>query len=131
MEARSTVAQSQAAESRKIGVLPCSGACNVGMMTTRAVVEIVSKRHGVGFVCALGLPLGIPGIIEMAKKADYYIALNGCEVKCATKSLEKAGIKWDKELTLTKDLGLSKNKNLQDENGLPEVIRRLSESMES
>lgn len=131
MEDKSTAAQSQPAESRKIGVLPCSRACSVGMMTTQAVLEIASKRPDIGFVYALGLPLGIPGIIEMAKKADYYIALNGCEVKCATKSLEKAGIKWDKELTLTKDLGLSKNKNLKDENGLPEVIRRVSKSMES
>ncbi|MEW5866504.1 MAG: hypothetical protein AB1774_06540 [Bacillota bacterium] len=53
MENRSSVAQSQPAESRKIGVLPCSGACNVGMMTTRAVVEVASERPDVGFVCAL------------------------------------------------------------------------------
>ena len=114
---------SQPPAGRKVGILPCSGACNVGMMTTRAVVEISSERPDVSFVCALGLPLGIPGIIENAKKADYYLALNGCEVRCATKSLEKAGIKWDKELILTRDLGLPKNKNLKDGERLSDVIR--------
>jgi len=113
-----------------IGLLPCSGSCNVGMLTTKAVVEAVTKDPNVNFVCALGLPLGIPGIIENAKKSEKYAALNGCEVRCASKSLEKVGIPYQVEMVLTRDLGIKKNKNLKEEEALPELRERVSQLIE-
>lgn len=114
-----------------VGLLPCSGACNVGMLTTKIVVEAASRDPDVNFVCALGLPLGIPGIIENAKKSEKYAALNGCEIRCASKSLERVGIPYQAELVLTRDLKLKKSKNLKDEKGFEELLERVSGIIES
>ena len=114
-----------------IGLLPCSGSCNVGMLTTKAVVEAVTKDTNVNFVCSLGLPLGIPGIIDNAKKSERYAALNGCEVRCASKSLERVSIPYQIEMVMTRDLGIKKNKNLKEEEHLPELLEKLSQVIES
>lgn len=60
------------------------------MLTTRAVVDLAEKHYNINFVCSLGIPLNIEGIVNNAKKSEYYIALNGCKVKCATKALESS-----------------------------------------
>lgn len=57
--------------------------------------------------------MGIPGIIEMARQSDNYVALNGCEIKCASKALQSANIEVDDEITLTSDLKISKKKELR------------------
>jgi uncharacterized metal-binding protein len=105
-----------------IGILPCSGACNVGMLTTKCVTQMAQKHENINFVCALGLPLGIQGIVNNAKKSEYYIALNGCDVGCASKALKSVQIEPDREIVVTKDLRIQKNKNYSDENGLDTLL---------
>ncbi len=112
-----------------IGLLPCSGACNVGMLTTKCVTQMAQKHDNVNFVCALGLPLGIPGIVNNAKKSEYYIALNGCEVACASKALKSVQIEPDQEIIVTKDLGIQKNKNYSDDNGLDALLTKVESFM--
>ena len=109
----------------KVGVLPCSGACNVGMMTAKTTVDMCEEFENVGFVCALGLPLGIPSIIANGKKLDRNIAVNGCEMRCATKSLEAAALPVDREVVLTGDFHLKKTKSFKDEEGLDRVKERV------
>jgi len=104
-----------------VGILPCSGACNVGMVTTKCVTQLAQKNDNINFVCALGLPLGIEGIVKNAKKSEYYIALNGCNVGCASKALKSINIQPDVEISVTDDIGIKKNKNYFDENGLAEL----------
>lgn len=116
---------------KRIGILPCSGACNVGMLTARAVVELVDRYDNINFVCALGIPLGIPGIINNAKKSDAYIALNGCDVKCASKALESIGVSVDAEVIVTKGLGIQKTKDLRSNEGLPELIAKGQELIDA
>ncbi len=108
---------------KRIGILPCSGACNVGMMSTRTVVNIHGERDDSDFVCALGLPLGIEGIIQQGKSSDRYIAINGCPVRCASKALESADIPVDMEIVMTERYGIRKNKNLKDDEKMDDVIR--------
>jgi uncharacterized metal-binding protein len=114
----------------KIGVLPCSGACNLGMMTTKAVVEVCQENDQVGFVCALGLPLGIEGIVAKARAFKKNVAVNGCEVRCASRSLEMVGLPVDHELVLTRDFDLEKSKNFKDERGLEAVVQSLSQAVD-
>ncbi|GAU79916.1 putative zinc-binding protein [Fusibacter sp. 3D3] len=47
----------------KIGILPCQGACNVGVMTNKVALNLVDNET-VNMVCPLGLPLGIQNIID-------------------------------------------------------------------
>lgn len=110
-----------------IGLLPCSGSCNVGMMTTRCVIDMIDTHDNINFVCALGLPLGIPNIINNAKKSEYYIALNGCEVECATKALKSANIEADTVIVVTKDFEIKKNKQFRSLEGQKELEAQVEE----
>lgn len=112
-----------------IGILPCSGACNVGMLTTKCVTWLAQQHDNINFVCALGLPLGIQGIVNNAKKSEYYIALNGCEIGCASKALKSAQIEPDQEIIVTKDFGIQKSKNYADENGLDILVTKVESFM--
>jgi uncharacterized metal-binding protein len=107
----------EVSKKKVIGVLPCSGCCNVGMMTTRCVIDMIDVHDNINFVCALGLPLGIPNIINNARKSEYHIALNGCEIECSTKALKSAGIEADTVIVVTKDLKIKKNKELRSQEG--------------
>jgi uncharacterized metal-binding protein len=113
------------------GVLPCSGACNVGNMTVKAAGTLAAERADIQYVCALGLPLGIEGIISKAKRASQYVAMNGCEVACATKALQSIGIDPHKELCLTKDFSIKKSNDYQDEHRLSDVIERAKKIVDS
>lgn len=104
----------------KLGILPCQGACNVGNMTNKVALNFV-ENDKVNMVCSLGLPLGIQKIVDMAMLNDKFIALNGCPVKCASKTLQSVGINNYDELTLTNDFGIDKNKNFADETKMGDV----------
>ncbi len=107
---------------KDIGILPCSGACNVGMLSTKAVVNTLEEKENTGFVCALGLPLGIEGIIKNGKSSDGYIALNGCKVRCATKALKSADIPVNEEIFIAERYGIEKNKDLRSDEKLDKII---------
>lgn len=108
-----------------IGLLPCSGACNVGMLTTKTVTKLADQHDNINFVCALGLPLGIEGIVNNAKKSEYYIALNGCKVACASKALHAINIQPDQEILVTDDIGIKKTKKYADETGLDALLEKV------
>lgn len=107
-----------------IGVMPCSGACNVGQMSTKAVVEAIQRRPGeIGFVCALGLPLQIPGIVKKAhENYDRHIAVNGCKVACATKALQSVDLEPETSLLVTDAICYEKNGDLTDETRMPDLV---------
>lgn len=114
----------------KIGVLPCQGSSNTGMMTSKAAIHFVN-HDDINMVCPLGLPLGIESIIGNARKNDRHIAINGCPIKCASKALASIGLTDYEEMTLTSDFGIQKNKNFNDETGLPQVIEALGKKIQS
>jgi uncharacterized metal-binding protein len=107
-----------------IGILPCQGTSNTGVMTTKAAMHFAKKQEA-SMVCPLGLPLGIEGIIKSCKSNDGHIALNGCGVKCASKALDSIGVTNYTELELVSDFGIKKNKNYDEETGLDDVIKAL------
>ncbi|WP_298202577.1 putative zinc-binding protein [Desulfosporosinus sp.] len=106
----------------KIGIVACSGASNTGILTTKAALKALSKDENLGIVCAMGIPLGLENIVANAKKHDKFIALNGCELQCATKVLATIELKPDQNIVLTKDLNIAKNENYDEETHLEEVV---------
>ncbi|MDO9527579.1 MAG: putative zinc-binding protein [Syntrophales bacterium] len=103
-----------------IGILSCQGACNVGVMTNKIVLKLVDNET-VNMVCPLGLPLGIKSIIDMANVNEKHLALNGCLIKCASKAFEY------KEIMLTADFDIPKNKNFNDETSIDKVEEKVKE----
>ncbi len=66
--------------------------------------------------CLAGIGGGLSGMIESAKGADRVLAIDGCPVDCAKKTLEKAGVSSFVHLRVT-DHGMKKGQSpVTDEN---------------
>ena len=88
-------------ESSEILLFTCSGGSNVGQIANQAAVALA--REGVGrMFCLAGIGGHIPGIIESTKAGKMIVALDGCPVACARKTLEHAGFGIDEYLQVTK-----------------------------
>lgn len=59
-----------------------------------------------------------------------FIALNGCPMKCSSKTLDKVGIIGYEEIVLTSDFGIEKNKNFNDESNMDKVEQKIEEIIE-
>jgi uncharacterized metal-binding protein len=93
-------------EPGEILLFTCSGASNVGQVANQAAVTLA--QDGVGrMFCLAGIGGHIPGMIESTKAGKMIVALDGCPVACAKKTLEHAGFRIDEYLQAT-ELGMEK-----------------------
>jgi uncharacterized metal-binding protein len=97
-------------EATSVLVFPCSGGSNVGQLANAAGIEL-SKRGKVNFYCLAGMGAHVAGMVDSAQHADYRIAIDGCPVACARKTLEQAGVPVEKAIVIT-ELGITKNHEL-------------------
>lgn len=87
----------------------CSGAADVGALSDLSARLL--HREGVGkMYCLAGIGAKINSFIETTSAASMIIAIDGCQMDCAKKSLENAGIASFHSLRIT-DLGLQKGKS--------------------
>jgi len=91
----------------EILIFPCSGGSNVGQIANEAAKNLSTLGHGKMY-CLAGIGGHVSGITELAKTAKKIIAIDGCPVSCAKKTLEHAGFKADVHLVVT-DLDIQKN----------------------
>ncbi len=103
----------------------------MGMITIKATLRLLKDNQNVGYVCALGLPLGLESIVSKAKAFDKQIALNGCELECASKALQSIGIEPDKKVHIANDYRIVKNKNFDDETDLDSIADDLKKEIET
>jgi len=92
-------------------IFSCSGGCNVGQIANAAVFRLATGGTG-KMACLAAVSAGMPGPVTGAKQAKMVLAVDGCPVKCAGKTLEKAGIKVTYHVLVT-DLGLRKVDDVQ------------------
>ncbi|MFC2155385.1 putative zinc-binding protein [Acidobacteriota bacterium] len=90
-------------------IFPCSGAADVGEISDRAARRMTSTGIGKMF-CLAGIGGNISGMIESAKGADKVLAIDGCALDCARKTLEEKSIEGFSHLRVT-DTGLEKGKS--------------------
>ncbi len=91
-------------------LLPCSGGSNCGQITNQVAVSL--DVLGVGRIyCLAGIGAHIDGMVESARGAKRIVALDGCQVACARKTIEHAGLKVTDWICVT-DEGISKSHNL-------------------
>jgi len=94
----------------EITFLPCAGGSNCGQITNQVAVSL--DNLGVGHIyCLAGIAAHIDGIVESARGARRLVALDGCQVACAKKAIEHAGLKVTDWICVT-DEGISKSHNL-------------------
>jgi len=63
------------------------------------------------FFCLAGIGGHVSGMIESTRAGKMLVAIDGCPVACAKKTLEHAGFNIDEYVQVT-DLGIEKNHDL-------------------
>jgi uncharacterized metal-binding protein len=97
-------------EPSEILIFSCSGGSNVGQIANQAGVNLAQKSMG-KFFCLAGIGGHVGGMIESTKAGKMLIAIDGCPVACAKKTLEHADFDIDEYVQVT-DLGIEKNPDL-------------------
>jgi len=115
-------------KAEEIILLPCSGGSNCGQIANQAAVKL--DEEGIGKIyCLAGIGAHIKGMVESAKSAKRIVALDGCDVACAKKTIEHAGLLVTDWVCVT-DEGIAKNHQFKiaaKETNL--IIRRTKESL--
>jgi uncharacterized metal-binding protein len=94
----------------EITILPCSGGSNCGQIANQAAVSL--DVLGVGHIyCLAGIGAHIDGMVESARGVKRIVALDGCQVACAKKTIEHAGLTVTDWICVTEE-GISKSHNL-------------------
>ena len=72
-------------------LMPCSGGSNCGQLANHAAINL--DLSGIEHVyCLAGIGAHIEGMIESARSAKRIVAIDGCSVACAKKTIEHAGL---------------------------------------
>ncbi len=97
-------------EPSEILIFPCSGGSNVGQIANQAGVKLTQEGMG-RFFCLAGIGAHVSGMVESTRAGKILVAIDGCPVACAKKTLEHAGFNIDEYVQVT-DLEIEKNHNL-------------------
>ena len=101
-------------------IFPCSGAADVGEISDRVARKLT--REGVGkMFCLAGVGGHVNNIITSTSAAGKILAIDGCPVDCAKKTLEHAGFSDVAHVRVT-DLGCEKGKSVVTD----EIITRIT-----
>lgn len=106
-----------------VAVFYCAGASNVGQST---MLGSVKAANNIGYdkaslLCLASISAGLANITNGAKNAKGIVAIDGCPMSCAKTTLNKAGFEIDKHIIVSKDLGISKNFNLNSSTDLEKI----------
>ncbi|WP_321420711.1 putative zinc-binding protein [uncultured Methanomethylovorans sp.] len=99
-----------ACEAAIVGLYACAGGSNVGQMANRVAVDLTKKGKG-KIMCTVGIGGNVPGILKSTEGTDEIVAIDGCPLVCAKKSLELAGFIVDKSIVIT-EMGMKKGGKL-------------------
>jgi len=114
--------------SSDVRVVACSGASNVGQIANQAAIELAREKVA-GFFCLAGVGGHIKGMVKSAKEAGLMIAIDGCPVQCAAKTLQHADIEPAIKIVVT-DLGIEKSPDLApDEKACSRVVEKVKEEL--
>jgi len=71
-------------------IFPCSGGSDVGEISDRTARAMTAEGKGKMF-CLAGIGARVSSIMETTGAAEKLLAIDGCPVECARKTLEGAG----------------------------------------
>lgn len=94
-------------KAEEVILLPCSGGSNCGQIANQVAVKLTEE--GVGNIyCLAGIGAHIPGMIESTRSAKRIVAIDGCAVACARKTIEHTGLTVTDWVCVTEE-GIVKN----------------------
>ena len=115
-------------EASEVLLFPCSGGSNCGQIANQVAINLTEQ--GIGTIyCLAGIGAHDSVMIDTGKAAKRVVALDGCSVACAKRTLEHAGITVTDWVCVT-DEGVNKNHEfgLSPEN-ISLIIRLTRESL--
>ena len=113
-----------------VRIVACSGASNVGQIANQAAIDLAKEKVG-GFFCLAGVGAHIKGMVKSGKEADLVIAIDGCPVQCAAKTLQHAEIEPAVQIIVT-ELGIEKSHDISvDKKDCSIVVEKVKEEIGS
>jgi uncharacterized metal-binding protein len=90
-------------------IFACSGAADVGQMADLAARQLTAEGAGTMY-CLAGVGGRVSGIMATTQAAQTILAIDGCHLDCAKKTLEEAGFHQFQHVRIA-DLGMEKGKS--------------------
>lgn len=101
--------------SAPILIFPCSGGSDVGALTDQAARRLTADGIGKMY-CLAGIGGRLDAIMETTKSAAKILAIDGCKLDCARRTLRQAGFSGFEHIRLN-DFGIEKGESpVNDEN---------------
>ena len=94
-------------EPTEVLIFPCSGGSNVGQIANEAAKDLTTLDDHGKMYCLADIGGHVSGLVESTTAAKKIVAIDGCPVACARKTLEHAGFKVDVHVVVT-ELGIQK-----------------------
>jgi len=91
----------------EVTLLPCSGGSNCGQIANQVAVKLTEEGIG-NIYCLAGIGAHIEGMVESARSAKRIVAIDGCSVAYARKTIEHAGLVVTDWVCVTEE-GVAKN----------------------
>lgn len=88
-------------------IFPCSGGSNVGQIANEVGKKLTTYNIGKMY-CLAGIGGHISGFAEATREAKKVVAIDGCPVSCARKTLEHADCPVTVHVIVT-ELGIKKS----------------------
>ena len=101
-------------------IFACSGAADVGQIADLAARKLTAEGAGKMF-CLAGIGGRVSGIVATTQAAAAILAIDGCPLDCARKTLEERGFSRFEHLRLT-DLGMEKGKTPATDEAVAKVV---------
>jgi uncharacterized metal-binding protein len=113
-----------------IAIFPCSGASNTGQISNKVAIELARQEVG-NMMCTVGIGARAPGLMKSAESSEKIMAIDGCPVNCARKTLELAGFNVDRHIIIS-ELGIKKTRDmdLKDEE-IALVLEKVGDILQS
>lgn len=103
-------------------IFACSGAADVGHIADRAARRLAKEGAGKMF-CLAGIGGRVSGILATTQAASAVLAIDGCPLDCARKTLEEAGFGRFEHLRLS-EMGMEKGSAAATEDRIGAVVER-------
>ena len=107
-------------------IYACSGCSDVGELADR-IVRAVTKSGRIKMSCLAGLGAGIGSFVEQAKSTCRNVAIDGCRIGCAGKTLDNMGVKHI-SFVLT-DMGFKKGETALSDSLIKETAEKIQGSL--
>lgn len=103
-------------------IFSCSGAADVGELADRTARRLAASGQGL-MSCLAGIGGRVSNLMRTAESAVSILAIDGCPLDCARKTLEEAGFKRVNHLRLS-DLDFEKGRTTVNETSIAKVMQK-------